>query len=266
MSRASYLTAGRLAALRWSLDAEQWAVLHDVAMMRVAATLDLQALHALRQPLRVRPFRHLLKGMADSGVLARLEGRSVGGRRAGSSGFIYVCGPAGQRLLAAEEPRPMQRVWTPRPSWLKHALAVSHLYAGLRREEHRNSLALKAWAAEPNCWRSHTSGGLAMVLKPDAYVEVALGDYLDSYFIEVDCGTESPSTLARKFTAFGRYWQTGNEQRSDGVFPQVLWLAPTEKRRQVIAAVAAHQPAATRELHRAAVYDQAMAVFRGQPP
>jgi hypothetical protein len=266
VSRHEYVTAGRLAALRWSLSPEEWAVLNDVDTMRVAATLDLQALHGLRQQLRVRPFRYLVKGMADNGVLTRLEGRTVGGRKAGSAGFIYVVGPAGQRLLAAEEPRPLRRAWTPRPSWLKHALAVSHLYVELRQVEHRDQLALKAFAAEPACWRSYATVGRTSVLKPDAHVEVGIGDYLDSYFVEVDCGTESSATLAMKFEAYERYWRSGVEQRGHGVFPKVLWLVPTDKRRAAVTDVATRRPAEAWGLHQVALYDDAAAVFSGQPP
>lgn len=266
MSRREYVTARRLAALRWSLDAEQWAVLHDVDTMRVASALDLQALHGLRQELRVRPFRYLVKGMADRRVLSRLEGRSVGGKKAGSAGFVYIVGPAGQRLLAAEQSQPVRRSWTPRPSWLKHALAVSHLYVELRQLEHAGRLTLKTFEAEPRSWRSYLTSGVATVLKPDAFIELSLGDYLDSYFVEVDCGTESTSTLARKFDAYAAYWRSGVEQRRQGVFPKVLWLAPSEKRRHVITVVAERQSAETWPLHQIVVYDQAPAVFCGQPP
>jgi hypothetical protein len=266
VSRQAYVTAGRLGALRWSLDREQWAVLHDVDTMRVASTLDLQALHALRQELRVRPFRYLVKGLADSGVLSRLEGRSVGGKRAGSAGFVYVVGPAGQHLLAAEQSQPVRRGWTPRPSWLKHALAVSHLYVELRQLEHAGSLTLRAFEAEPRSWRSYTDAGAANVIKPDGFIELGIGDYFDSYFIEVDCGTESTSTLGRKFEAYAAYWRSGLEQRQHGVFPKVLWLAPSDKRRLVIGGVAGRQQPEARQLHQVVRYDQATAVFRGQPP
>jgi hypothetical protein len=266
VSRAEHVTATRLAALRWSLDDEDWAVLHDVARMRVAAALDLQALHGLRQELRVRPFRHLLKGMADRGVLTRMEGRSIGGKKAGSAGFVYVVGPAGQRLLAREESQPVRRTWAPRPSWLKHALAVAHLYVDLRQLEHRDLVKLQAFDSEPGCWRSFRASAAASVLKPDAYVEVAVGEFVDSYFIEVDCGTESPSTLARKFDTYAAYWQSGVEQRRRDVFPRVLWLAPTEKRRDVIAVVAARQPTTAQALHRVATYARFADVITGQPP
>jgi hypothetical protein len=199
-------------------------------------------------------------------VLSRLEGRRVGGKRAGSAGFVYVVGPAGQRLLAAEQAQTVRRTWTPRPSWLKHALAVSHLYVELRQLEHAGELALKVFEAEPRSWRSYTRAGMATMLKPDAFIELMVGDYLDSYFVEADCGTESTSTLARKLDAYAAYWQSGTEQRQHDVFPKVLWLAPSVKRRHVITAVAQRQPAETWQLHQVAVYDQATAIFCGQPP
>jgi hypothetical protein len=264
VSRGRYVTAKRLAELRWSLSDEAWAVLHDVDAMRVAATLDLQALHALRQPLRVRQFRNLLKQLSGHGVLARLEARTVGGRKAGSSGFIYVVGPAGQRLLAAERPQPVRRTWTPRPNWLQHALAVSHLYVGLRQVERAEAVRLEAFEAEPRCWRLLPE--TRQSLKPDAYVQLGLGDYVDHYFIEVDCGTESPATIGRKLEAYRRYWRSGVEQHTSGVFPRVLWLAPSAKRRDVLTNVLTRQPADSWSLHRVVLYDAAPGVFVEEPP
>src|ERR1700730_17490766 len=98
--RSAYVTAARLAELRQTLTQEEWAVLHHVASMRLAVARDLQALRALDGPLSVRSFRRLLLRLTDLGVIARLADRSVGGRAAGSAGFVYIVGPAGTRLLA----------------------------------------------------------------------------------------------------------------------------------------------------------------------
>ena len=266
MSRRQYVTAERLRGLRRSLTSEAWAVLGDVRTMRVAAALDLQTLHGLRGELRVRPFRRLLKGMADNGVLARLDGRTVGGRRAGSSGYVYVVGPAGQRLLAAEESLPVRRIWTPRPSWLAHALQVSHLYVMVREWESRYPVVCTAFVAEPGCWRPFPSVSGCAVLKPDAFIEVRHGEYVDSNFIEVDCGTESTATLRGKLDAYRRYWLGGIEQGRHGVFPRVVWLAPTAKRLDVLADVISQQPDGVSALHRVALYSDALGALTEEPP
>ncbi len=261
MSRNAYVTAGRLAELRWQLSPDQWAVLDDVATMRVAATPDLQTLHSLRTPLRVRQFRNQLKQLHELGVLARLD-RVIGGKSAGSRGFLYVVGPAGQRLLAAEATQPVRRAWTPRPSWLRHALSASHLYVILRQLEKAERLRLDVYQAEPACWRAMPDGWI----KPDAFVRVELEGYQDSYFIEVDCGTESPQTLALKAQRYQAYANTGTEQAAHGVFPLVLWLTPSAKRAAVIGAVVERLSRTEQRLHRVAEYEHAAGVFSGRPP
>ncbi len=54
--------------------------------------------------------RRVLARLTELGVLARLE-RRIGGLRAGSSGYVYYLGPAGQRLVAYWQgqayPRPL---------------------------------------------------------------------------------------------------------------------------------------------------------------
>jgi hypothetical protein len=267
VSRRPYITPPRLAQLRWTLSPNEWAVLHDVATMRLAQATDLEALDALRSPQTVRQFRRLLKRLADQGVLFRLE-RSIGGRRAGSGGFVYGLGITGQRLLSAEGEQPnARRPWTPRPSWLNHALSVGRLFVILRQAEASDALKLLRFHPEPSAWRSFVGPhGGTTVLKPDAYVELGVGSYNDSFFVEVDCGTESPATLSRKFGIYRQYWQSGSEQAAYGVFPRVLWLTPTERRKQVLVKVAQQQPADSSELHRIAPYNHFFDVITGPPP
>ena len=82
-----------------------------------------------------------------------------------------------------------------------------------------------------------------MVLKPDAFAVLRLGGFEDRWFIEVDRGTESLPTIARKCEVYRRYWQSGTEQARTGVFPRVLWIAPDRKRADALAEVCTRQPA-----------------------
>jgi len=263
--RSAYVTAAGLVELRQNLKPEEWAILRDTATMRLALARDLQALRAAAGPVNVRTFRRTLAHLAEQGVLARLD-RSVGGRRAGSSGYVYGAGPAGQRLLHPDGPA--RRPWTPRPSWLRHALAVSHLYVTLRElEQNGGRLKLLTFDAEPGCWRTFpTSFGTTEVLKPDAYIITGHGNYELVRFIEVDCGTESPATIARKLSAYYRYFQSGLEQQRAQVFPEVLWLVPSERRRAVLVDVAGRQPPEAWQLHRVARYEQASVLFADEEP
>ena len=56
------------------------------------------------------------------------------------------------------------------------------------------------------------------------------GEYEFSWFIEIDCDTESSPTIQRKCHAYLDYRRTGIEQEERQVFPRVLWVAPDNKR------------------------------------
>ena len=74
--------------------------------------------------------------------------------------------------------------------------------------------------------------GERLVLKPDAFVRLGVGDLEENNFLEVDRSTESPTVLKRKALTYVAYWQSGEEQVRRGVFPRVLWLVPDERRKQ----------------------------------
>ena len=63
----------------------------------------------------------------------------------------------------------------------------------------------------------------------------ASAEYEDSWFIELDRGTESLPTLLKKCAQYARYHQSGREQANHGVFPAVLWVVPDERRAGVLA-------------------------------
>jgi hypothetical protein len=197
-------------------------------------------------------------------VLDRLD-RQVGGPTSGSAAYVYHLGLAGQRLVDPRLDR-ARRPWTPRPSWLEHALRVSELYVQLRIAERTGSLKIEQFQTEPDCWRPFASSyGSTTRLKPDAYVQLGVGDYQLFTFIEVDQGTESPRTLTGKFEVYRRYWQSGQAQAASGVFPRVLWLVPDEQRRAVLIDVAAAQPPESWRLHVITEYPSALD-FMTEPP
>lgn len=206
--------------------------MHDLDTMRLATASDLARLQALREPIATRSFRRSLQRLADRQILFRLP-RQVGGRRAGSAGFVYGIGLAGQRMLGHAPRRP----WAPRPSWLAHALSAGRLYVELR-EADGNGVSVDRFESEPRCWRNFAGpGGGTAAIKPDAFVRLVVADYLDSYFVEIDCGTESPTTLARKLAVYEDYRLAGTEQSTTGVFPFVLWLVPDTDRAELLRSV-----------------------------
>jgi hypothetical protein len=83
------------------------------------------------------------------------------------------------------------------------------------------------FAGEPGCWRRFNgAGGQVIILKPDAFVRLAVGVYEVNAFIELDLDTESLPTIARKLDVHVAYWRSGLEAQRHGVVPKTWWLVP----------------------------------------
>lgn len=241
-SRRRYITAKRMADIEASMTERDRAILSDVARINVATGNQLQALHFEPSESGRRLARAALARLTAWDVLARL-GRRVGGVRAGSAGFVYSLGVAGQRLASPSRER-VRRPWTPQPNHLHHALAVTELYVTLTLSDSTSDRKLSRFDAEPACWRWFSStGGARAALKPDAFVVVEGGGYEDRLFVEMDRATEPMPRIAEKAKAYIRYWQSGREQASAGVFPKVLWVTPDTRRSAQITEELARLPA-----------------------
>jgi hypothetical protein len=216
---------------------------------------------------RSRRARRILGRLVDERVLDRLE-RRRGGAGGGSSSWVYALGPAGRRMVAywAGEGLPRSRgAYEPSTSWTAHTLAVSDLYVRLREAERAGRVELLTFDAEPACWRRYTRlGGAAGVLKPDAYLRLGVGEFEDSFFIEVDMGTERRGQLTRQHHAYREYFRAGIEQTKTGVFPGVLWIVPDTRRTALFNDIHRKLPEQTRRLFTATSSEQALAVLCGQ--
>ncbi|MBP2322679.1 hypothetical protein JOF56_003064 [Kibdelosporangium banguiense] len=108
---------------------------------------------------------------------------------------------------------------------------MSEMYVRSVEHSRAGNADLLTFDAEPACWRRFTgTGGEPIVLKPDVFVRVGVGDYELASFVEMDMGTESLPTIRRKCQVYLRYWRSGLEQQRYGVFPRVLWLVPNQHR------------------------------------
>lgn len=259
-----YLTAKRYRQLETSLSEREIDVIRRVAALRFVSGQQLTRLcfaGIADEPGRARSSRRVLLRLTGLGLLNRLE-RRVGGVRAGSAGFVYYLGPYGQRLATARGWQPERRVRRslhPGTMFLRHSLAVSELHTRLIEADRMGRFELLELSAEPSCWRSFdVLGGQRQTLKPDSYVRLGLGAYEDSYFIEVDRGTEGSRALERQLTSYAAYHRSGTEQAERGVFPLVLWLAPNERRRAVIANCIQRLPGESWQLFQAVHFDQAI--------
>ena len=269
MTPRTRVTEAYIAGLAHELTPRELTLVQELDRLRLASVKQLERLHFTAESPRAnaRQARRTLARLTDLRVLVRLE-RRVGGVRAGSRGSVYTLDVAGQRLASACGPAGgirIRRPWKQGGAFIAHQLAVTELYTRLTEVTRRGRLDLLEFDAEPACWRTFTGlGGSRTVLKPDAFVRLGVGEFEDSYFIEVDRSTHSGPSVARKLTLYRRYWQTGREQnRRSGVFPKVLVLVPSEVRRAALVKVAADQPAESWPLFQIARYDDALGVFSG---
>jgi Replication-relaxation len=232
-----YITRADVDGVKARMGDIHWAMLRDVGRLGVMTGKQLARLHHEQSDAGERLARKKLAQLSSWRVLTRL------GRPMTGWGFAYAVGPAGQRLLRPDRKR-YRTPWTPRPSYLRHALTISDLYVALREVERTTGgMELVIFDAEPACWRSYFGpGGARVTLKPDALTVVHLEDFEDRYFIEADCSTEPGPRISEKARAYVRYWQSGQEDEAHGIFPYVLWLTPTEKRKGFISETLAKLP------------------------
>jgi hypothetical protein len=259
MSR--YLTAKAVDDLASRLTPRDLTVLKSVAELRFVTGSQLARLHfAGEGASRARAARRALLRLTDLDCLARLP-RVVGGVRAGSAGFVYHLGLAGQKLAIRSGWLPGgrgRRSRSPGLFFLDHCLRVAELHTLLVEADRAHRLELLELSAEPACWRSFRGIGTQQVLKPDSFVRVGLGEWEFSYFVEVDRGTEGSRTLERKLTEYLAYEANGVEQRKHGVFPKVLWTVEDSARASVIAAEVEQLPPGSRGLFSVASFEKAI--------
>ena len=267
MKRSAYLTTSRVQALADQLGFRDWEIVQTLSKLRTAQGRQIQRLHFADEPegTQARRCRRHLRRLADLGVVSRLD-RVVGGVRAGSSGHVYSLSTGGAKLAArlgrSSVTRP-QKPTTPGAAFLGHQLAISELYVRLVEAERARHLELLTYDAEPDCWRSFVGpmGGRSWV-KPDASAELGIGTaYIDSYFIEIDRATQSSAVLAQKCVSYRQYAASGREQERTGVFPEVVFLVPDERRKALVVDVLAKQPADSWKLFRVGLFDEAVELF-----
>ncbi len=218
------------------------------------------------QLARTRRLQRSLSSLVERRVIARID-RLIGGRSGGSQAPLYTLDIVGRRLVALDRDRRPRRPWLPSDRFVAHTLAVTEVYVRLAEAAHTREVEVIEFAAEPACWRPLTDRyGSRSTLKPDAFVRLGVGDYEHSVFIEVDLATESLPTVLAKASVYGSYYEQGSEQRAHDVFPRVLWLVPTERRRHALIDAFGRLPGEHRRLHDCAqVGDLVDALLRPPP-
>ncbi len=143
---------------------------------------------------------------------------------------------------------------------LAHTLATTELALRLREADREGELELIEVQQEPVCWRSYPGAmGAQRVIKPDLFIRIGAGTQEDRWMAEVDLGSESGRTIARKLAVYGQHYRSGEEVRQHGVHPRVLWIVPDERRAEQVAGVLHRQPAETRRMFSVCLMDETVA-------
>lgn len=270
MSRRTYVTARTLGLFERTLSARDRALIETLDVLRVATTAQLRRLHFadLTPASAARQAPRTLRRLSTHGVLTTLP-RAVGGVRAGSAATVWALDVAGQRLASEAGPAGgvrLRRPWVPSLPFVAHRLAVSELYVSLTEAARGGTCELLTFEAEPLSWRRFTAphGGVSFV-KPDAAVRLGLGEFERGAYMEMDRGTEALTTIARKCTAYRRYWESGREQARHGYFPRVVFAVPTEARKAAIVETFARQPEEAWPLFRVVLADELTSALLGGP-
>lgn len=229
------MIAYRFARLEEHLSDRDIRLLENLEEFRLLSTRQLQRLQFPASPLGIhatissatRATTRVLSRLEQLGVIARLE-RRVGGIRHGSALTIWQLGAAGDRFLRTRHGAPSRRRYEePGRTFLTHILAVADTAITLIEQANAGRFELLEFEREPACWRIFTSGSAAPVtLKPDLFVVTADAHTETHSFIEVDLATEHLPAILRKCRTYQRYFATGIEQASRGLFPAIVWIVP----------------------------------------
>lgn len=224
-------------------------MLMDVEKFRLLTTKQVQRLHFdHRQTTPVaaaRACNRVLSRLRDVGVVRALE-RRIGGVRAGSAGFVWYIGPAGERVLAAlsDNKRGRRNFREPSRLFVDHTLAVAELAIQVIEAKRLGELEVLHVETEPASWQQSLSGhGTLQTLKPDLRLVTVSGDYEHHWFIEADLATEHLPVVLRQCAAYQAFRATGRYQAEHGLFPAVLWVVPADARKAALAAAVAAQTA-----------------------
>ena len=244
-----------------------------VAAHRFATTTQLARLTApeyASPASALRQTQRHLASLTQQRLLTSLE-RRVGGWQGGSAVTIWAATTRGHRLVAAEGEGEVTRRQRPREvstTFLDHLLAITEVRTSIEEAVRQEADTEAAVALEPDCWRTALSpSGQVQVLRPDLAVTITSPAYEDRYLMEVDRATENPGRVIATCWRYQEH-QAASVQASDGdggVFPLVVWLVPTDRRRHRLERAIAHSTGLLRELFRVIRLDQLPTLIHGGP-
>jgi hypothetical protein len=106
--------------------------------------------------------------------------------------------------------------------------------------------------------------GARRLLKPDLFIRIGAGQQEDRWMVEVDLGSESGRTIARKAALYAQHYRSGAEQHEHGVYPRVLWTVPDAHRAEQIESVLDRTPEQVRRLFSVRAFDEAVSYLAAE--
>ncbi|MGG5342167.1 replication-relaxation family protein [Enterococcus sp. AZ192] len=184
----------------------------------------------------LRACNRTTKRMKELGIIDHLA-QQIGGKRGGSSGKIWTFSASGYNLLKLGNTKlkaGRKRLYEPTSIlFLEHMLAINESYTKLLELDRQKKIELLEVQHEPRCWRTFSERGISFYLKPDLFASLVPAherEFETVYFLEIDRATEAPIKVIKKCKQYINYFNSGIEQRQNGVFPFVVWITPNEKR------------------------------------
>ena len=272
MNRSPTVAAARFSSLVPApIHPMQARLLALVAAHRFATTTQLARLTAPEYASpgsALRQTQRHVASLAQQRLLTSLE-RRVGGWQGGSAVTIWAATTRGHRLVTPEGEGEVPRRQRPREvstTFLDHLLAITEVRTSIEEAVRQEADTEVAVALEPECWRTHLGpSGQVQVLRPDLAVTITSPAYEDRYLMEVDRATENPGRVIATCWRYQEH-QATSAQVSDGVvFPLVVWLVPTDRRRHRLERAIAHSTGLLRDLFRVIRLDQLPTLIHGGP-
>jgi hypothetical protein len=119
--------------------------------------------------------------------------------------------------------------------FLSHTLAVAETALLMIEAARRGIIVDLSIECEPDAWRLYVAAsGVKARIKPDLAITTTTKEYEDYWFIEVDLATEPVSRIIRTCRNYCEYRRSGEEQKRHGVFPAVVWVVPTQIRKDTL--------------------------------
>ena len=203
-----------------------WSVLSDLNRYRFLQTHQLQALSRSDGPTEARALRRQLLRLTRTRLIQPVTDRRVGGLTGGADPNIWQLTAAGKAVLTGGLPGRTSSY--PSTRFLTHTLATAQTAIGLQKAADSLGGSIDIQLERDAARQIPNTGGGHTRLTPDLFAIVRAADdtglFEDTWFVEVDCATESLPTLLRKCEQYEAYRRSGLEQLDRGVFPLVLWV------------------------------------------